>query len=250
MSRKIIIVASAYGEDYLRQNGGQNRLPNIVKAAGADGIEIRRELFSEHELPRLPRLAQAIAQRQLDCFYSVPYPLFTSLGEINSKIRQFFDEATLLNARLLKFSLGFFQPSMPDHPAIALCNIINSYPNIQCAIENDQQHSSGNLSVMTAFADWIQSHRLPLQLAFDSGNWRWVNQDPLIAAQKLSPYVGYIHTKSTALDTEGNRIAVPPTTKDPCLAYLPSDVAIGIEFPLRGTDKIAVSRYFVELLRG
>lgn len=48
MTREIIVVTGAYGTDTVQQLGGQTALLPIIADAGADGVEIRRELF----LPR------------------------------------------------------------------------------------------------------------------------------------------------------------------------------------------------------
>ncbi|QIQ20990.1 substrate-binding domain-containing protein [Zophobihabitans entericus] len=75
MARDIIIVSSAYGYEKIQQLGGQSEVLGIVKKSGAEGIEIRRELFSEQDLQTLPQLSEKIKSSQLSCFYSVPYPL-------------------------------------------------------------------------------------------------------------------------------------------------------------------------------
>ena len=41
MSKEIVIVTSAYGADTVRQLGGQAALLPMIKASGADGVEIR-----------------------------------------------------------------------------------------------------------------------------------------------------------------------------------------------------------------
>ncbi|KAE9529010.1 sugar phosphate isomerase/epimerase family protein [Testudinibacter aquarius] len=260
MARKIIIVTSSYGSDYIQEIGGQKEILATVKAAGADGVEIRRELFSAEELSQLSELAQAIKHQQLECFYSVPFSLFLQQFpeqkiEINPNIEQYFDEAKQLDAKLIKFSLGDFQLDMSSVLAERLAAVNRVYPDILCVIENDQALKSGNLHSMAAFAEWLKQHKLPLCLAFDSGNWVWVQQDPQTAAQKLAPYVGYVHLKSTALDAAGKLSAVPPTgSADNYVQILQrnfsQDIPLGIEFPLIGENLVATSLYFVELLKG
>lgn len=43
--KKIIVITSACGTDTVRQLGGQVAILPMISAAGADGVEIRRELF-------------------------------------------------------------------------------------------------------------------------------------------------------------------------------------------------------------
>jgi hypothetical protein len=57
MARKIIVVTAAYGNDHVKALGGQSAVLPFIAGAGADGVEIRRELFSADELNRLPALA-------------------------------------------------------------------------------------------------------------------------------------------------------------------------------------------------
>ena len=99
--REIIIVTSSYGADYIKKIGGQAEVFKIIKEAGADGVEIRRELFSSDELSALPHLlpslAEAVAQQGLICFYSVPFALFTTQGDLNRQIEDYFQEAKQLN---------------------------------------------------------------------------------------------------------------------------------------------------------
>ncbi len=56
MARKIIVVTAAYGNDHVKSLGGQAAVLPFIADAGADGVEIRRELFSAHELNALPAL--------------------------------------------------------------------------------------------------------------------------------------------------------------------------------------------------
>lgn len=256
--REIIIVTSSYGADYIKKIGGQAEVLKIIKEAGADGVEIRRELFSSDELSALPHLlpslAEAVAQQGLICFYSVPFALFTTQGDLNRQIEDYFQEAKQLNAKLIKFSLGHFQNKTAHHFVPMLKKILDNYPQITLAIENDQQEESGTLAAMQHFAKWVQKENLAVKLAFDVGNWSWLKQDASQAANKLATNVGYIHVKSTALDASGKRIAVPPAGEDDdylqiIRQHLPMNIPRGIEFPLYGNDLIAVSKYFVDLLR-
>ncbi|HCT3325892.1 TPA: sugar phosphate isomerase/epimerase, partial [Enterobacter cloacae] len=54
MGRKIMVVTAAYGADQVRQAGGQRAMLPVIAGAGADGVEIRRELFNSEELQALP----------------------------------------------------------------------------------------------------------------------------------------------------------------------------------------------------
>ena len=47
MARKIIVVTAAYGNDHVKSLGGQAAVLPFIANAGADGVEIRRELCGE-----------------------------------------------------------------------------------------------------------------------------------------------------------------------------------------------------------
>lgn len=75
MARKIIVVTAAYGNDHVKSLGGQAAVLPFIADAGADGVEIRRELFSAEELNALPALAAAIERHGLLACYSAPQAL-------------------------------------------------------------------------------------------------------------------------------------------------------------------------------
>jgi len=60
MKKETIVITGVYGTDTVRQLGGQAAILPIISGSVADGVEIRRELFSEHELASLPELAHEI----------------------------------------------------------------------------------------------------------------------------------------------------------------------------------------------
>jgi hypothetical protein len=53
MKRKIIVVTAAYGSEQIKAMGGQQAVLPLIANAGADGVEIRRELLSDQELNSL-----------------------------------------------------------------------------------------------------------------------------------------------------------------------------------------------------
>ncbi len=48
--QKIMVVTAAYGADQVRQVAANGRCCPVIASAGADGVEIRRELFNSEEL--------------------------------------------------------------------------------------------------------------------------------------------------------------------------------------------------------
>lgn len=247
MGRKIMVVTAAYGADQVRQAGGQRAMLPVIAAAGADGVEIRRELFSSEELLALPALGESIELLGLLACYSAPAPLFTPDGTLNPDLSRYLAEATTLNALWLKVSLGHFRDKQPLEELRTLLN----ESGMALVVENDQT-DCGQLAPMQRFKAACRVLSLPVTLTFDMGNWLWVGDSPEEAARHLAPAVSYIHVKAAVPHHQQFR-AIAPDHADArwleLLDQLPSDAPRGIEFPLEGPDLAAVTRHYVNLLR-
>lgn len=248
MKKEIVVVMAAYGNDNVKALGGQAALLSVIADAGADGVEIRRELFTESDFNNLATLATKIRRKNLFAVYSVPESLFVEGGKVNPSLVTFLKEAATLGARSLKLALGHFKAGEDLTP---LKVILREHP-VKLTVENDQTSDCGILSQMNAFMFAANALHLPLTMTFDMANWLWVGQDPMAAADRVAHHVGYVHVK-TAKKRGGTWHAVALDDSDgswkPLLAKLPQDVPRGIEFPLEGKDLTAVTRHYVELLR-
>jgi sugar phosphate isomerase/epimerase len=247
MKRKIMVVTAAYGYDQVRAAGGQTAMLPVIAEAGADGVEIRREMLTNAELKTLPTMASAIEIFGLLACYSAPEPLFLEDGNLNPRLPELLLEAQALQALWLKVSLGHFSHS-------GQFDVLREWldnSGMELVVENDQT-PCGRLQLMQRFNEACQTQNLPISLTFDMGNWLWVGDSPEEAAQHLAPAVGYIHVKAAAPHHDSYR-AVPPDQAEPrwlaLLDKLPADVPRGIEFPLEGQDLTAVTRHYVDLLR-
>lgn len=60
MQRKIIVVTAAYGYEHVQAAGGQKALLPVIAKSGADGVEIRRELFTYTDLLALVNWASPL----------------------------------------------------------------------------------------------------------------------------------------------------------------------------------------------
>ncbi|MDM2735290.1 sugar phosphate isomerase/epimerase [Citrobacter sp. Ct235] len=247
MQRKIMVVTAAYGYDTVRAAGGQTAMLPVIAGAGADGVEIRRELFTDAELSALTTLAAAIERVDLLACYSAPQPLFMEDGRLNSQLPSLLQEAQTLRALWLKVSLGHF---VHADQFDTLRDWLES-SGMALVVENDQT-ACGRLAPMQRFNAACQQHALPVQLTFDMGNWLWVGDSPEEAARQLAASVGYVHVKAATAHHDSYR-AIPPDDAEPrwlgLLNQLPTDVPRGIEFPLEGADLTAVTRRYVDLLR-
>lgn len=246
MAREIIVVTAAYGQSRIRALGGQAAVLPFIAAAGADGVEIRRELLADDELRSLPALSEQIARHGLMACYSAPQTLFDDDGRLNPHLATLLQEAHALNARWLKLSLGAFRDKSTLEPLRGLLAL----SDVALVIENDQT-AGGQLAPMQRFSAAVQVLALPVTLTFDMGNWLWVDESPEEAARRLAPAVSYIHVKAAEPHHHGWR-AVPPDAAPrwrDLLNQLPGDAPRGIEFPLEGSDLTAVTRRYVNYLR-
>ena len=247
MARKIIVVTAAYGNDHVKALGGQSAVLPFIAGSGADGVEIRRELFTPDELSRLAELAADIERRGLLVCYSAPEALFAADGSLNPRLSDFLLEAQTLNALWLKLSLGHFI----HHDDLEALREILQESGMALVVENDQT-DCGQLAPMQRFKAACRVNQLPITLTFDMGNWLWVGDSPEEAARPLAPAVSYIHVKAAEPHHSQFR-AVPPDEASArwlaLLNNLPADAPRGIEFPLTGHDLTAVTRRYVNLLR-
>jgi len=228
MARKIIVVTAAYGHDCIKELGGQSAVLPFIAGSGADGVEIRRELFSADELNQLEAL-------------------FEADGALNPRLPALLREAQTLNALWLKLSLGHF---IHNNELESLRRILQE-SGMALVVENDQT-DCGQLAPMQRFKASCRVNQLPVTLTFDMGNWLWVGDSPEEAARHLAPAVSYIHVKA-AEPHHAHFRAVPPDEAPArwlaLLDNLPADAPRGIEFPLVGHDLTAVTRRYVNLLR-
>ncbi len=247
MKPEILVVTAAYGASKVAELGGQAALLPMIKMAGADGVEIRRELFSGNELHQLRALGDAIAQHQLSASYSVPEALWQPDGALNPRLAALLHEAEQLGAKRMKVALGHFVDLAAQRELLA---VLDASPVI-LVVENDQTPDSKFAPVQNFFHQACDA-ALPLDMIFDMGNWLWTGENALHAAAQLSRYVSYIHVKAAVPHGDSFRAVALDEAQDDwrtLLQALPGDAPRGIEFPLEGADLVAVTRHYVELLR-
>ena len=252
----VVIVASAFGADTIRRDGHATWAETAAKA-GAAGFEVRRELFSykaQSQPASLYELGQRIRAAGIWPVYSTPATLFDDTGALDEcAMEQTLDEAAALDARIVKFQLGGSESAGTATDSATLDRLIAGIRNskAQIVVENGQLQAGGTIDAFSTLFDALENRSHTLSMTFDTGNWRWAQQDPLEAAQRLAKYVGYVHCK--AVQGEGaRRFATAPATDDAhfaaLLAYLPAHVPRGIEFPFDQNNLAADAARFVKQL--
>lgn len=232
---EIVIVANAFGVDSVRRAGHRAWL-GAVAEAGAQGFEVRRELFatdadaSDRALAELGGEAKALG---LWCVYSTPACLYIDGRLDSAALEAAQDEADALGARFVKLQLGTFN-GRADAAAIAR---IAAPGRARLLVENGQRAVDDTLARFVALFDALAHEGAPdvLGMTFDIGNWHWIGEAPLAAARTLASHVEYIHCKGVR-GAGARRFACAPSADDPLFpsifATLSRRVPRAIEFPL------------------
>ncbi len=218
----------------------------IARDAGADGFELRRELLP---LTMQPAEIQGI-RSQLQRFpsppaYSKPLPLFNKGRFEREPLLQALIEARAFGCQLVKFAPIGMEPgeSMSAGLSELLSLLRSEATDLVVTVENDQSAVSGDLELWESFFEQATAVKCPIWMTFDLGNWSCVGSDPIQAAQRLGPYVAYVHAKA-AERKDGQCISQPFRTASaphPALAYLPPDVPRAIEFPITAANHEALN---------
>jgi sugar phosphate isomerase/epimerase len=235
----VVIVASAFGAQAIRRDG-HAMWAEVAAKAGAAAFEVRRELFADETQARpdsLRALGEQIRAAGIWPVYSTPATLFDDTGALDeSAMTQTLAEAAALGARIVKFQLGGSENTGTATDRGTLDRLIAGIRDSKArvVVENGQLKAGGTIDAFSALFEALETRPHTLAMTFDTGNWRWAEQDPLEAARRLAKYVGYVHCK--AVQGEGaRRFATAPAQDDAyfasLLACLPGDVPRGIEFP-------------------
>lgn len=225
---QIVLNHLVFAKDH---DNGMQQLDMLKKvvALGVQSAELRREYFDDIAA-ETSAIADYAKAHQLRLFYSVPDEVFVN-HRINPKLEQYYDEATQLGVSVIKFNTGDFDTLLPED-----IQQLNALLNrgIETNIENDQTQVSGKIDAIKAFMTAAKAAKLDIGYVYDMGNWRYVGEDEVVAAEALAPYVRYIHVK----DDKGsgdNLVTVPLNDGDinwqAILTILPQDVPVAVEYP-------------------
>ena len=239
----VLISLSSFGAAETGRHG-QLWCSQLAKAAGADSVEVRGELLRDpaNELPALAGLASV---------YSSPEGLWAEGGWLDSAaLKRGIAAATRVGAKRLKMAIGDFQPS--SHGSLWGLKVELSQTRVELLIENDQTVRAGTLPALQTFFDVADRAGVELGMTFDMGNWHWVGECPLQAAQAFGRRVRYVHCKG-AQRLPHKWVAVPLGDSvapwRTVLRALPADVPHAIEYPLVGDDLLAVARTHIDFIR-
>lgn len=235
-----LIINTLVYEKEIQSGIGQLDLVDRIADLDADGIELRREYFKDPEA-EIEKLAPAIKEKGLLLNYSVPDNIFDENGNFNHGLNKYYEEARKLGAQKIKFSSGNFYKYHGD-----LVEDLQSLPlaNIQTTIENDQTPIGGNPDTVFDFLTAVRKAGFnSICSTFDLGNLAFTGFDPNLSAQKLAPFVTYIHLKNPMLNAEGKMQNTESLEQGmynwrAVLRYLPKDAQCAFEFAMPNDEVI------------
>lgn len=241
------VATSAYGHEAIAAHG-HTAVLSWLAAAGADGVEIRRELLPAG-FADFVGLGRACADLGLAIVYSAPERLW-EVDQFAPYLDKQMIEATALGAVAVKIPMGHY-PGGSQVDWVALRARLAAAPPL--LIENDQTAEGGTLGPLSGCLEDAASAGCPLGMTFDIGNWHWTGNDTLAAAQRLGPFVRYLHCKGVVCDQGHLRACVPNDGElavwHTLLAHLPTQVPRAIEYPLQGQDLTTITAEQLARLR-
>lgn len=234
-------------ESLVKQGTSQVALTQHVADLGADGIEVRREYFTDiaRETTEIGKLAKRLG---LVVNYSVPDEVFTPEGQLNPQLPTYFAEGQAMGIQKIKFNTGHF-----DRFTGVLAAELAKLPldQIEMNVENDQTPVSGTVAAIQTFLTAAhQATPANIGYVYDLGNWAFTHGDATASADALAADTHYIHLKNTSAQQ-----GTLTTTADldtgmydwrQLLKHLPSDVPFALEYPM-ATD--AAIKQQLQLLR-
>lgn len=239
----VLISLSSFGAAEVGRHG-QLWCTRLALEAGADSVEVRGELLRDAaaELPALAGLASV---------YSSPEGLWADDGALDEgALARGLAAAGVLRAHRLKMSIGGFGAG--SEGSLARLKGLLDDQAVELLIENDQTAKAGTLPALQAFFGAADAAGLDLGMTFDMGNWHWLGECPIAAAEALAPRVRYVHCKGVQR-LPAKWVAVPLAESlapwRAVLRALPADVPHAIEYPLAGDDLLAVTREQVAQVR-
>lgn len=236
--RNVIVPLNAFDRVEVLESG-QTSFIKLIAESGAYGIEIRRELFSDHD-PSLASMKNEIEKYQLFTVYSAPIELWQKDYQLNEQeLTTIFTEGKQLGAKWIKVSLGHFNQAQSNVNQIR--SFLKDHPEIQLLVENDQTLHGGNISNLKAFFESASEQNVPIKMTFDAGNWYYSKQDVEEALRQLSQFVHYLHLKQVEQDND--QLVTVPLQKgvghswEKVMNNHPSHVIKALEFPIQPKER-------------
>lgn len=220
----------------------QGDLLQEISDLGFDKVEIRREYFKDLK-KEVPVIRSAAERYGLELFYSVPDEVYIN-GEVNPKLADYLTEAKQMGVKHIKWNIGDFNGELHAEKLEALLD-----EGVEISIENDQTQTSGTIAAIDRYMKAVKQAGLNIGYVYDLGNWRFVGEDELQAAEQLKDYVHYIHVKDVSYVGEKPQAAGLDHGEinwRKVLTILPDNVPVAIEYPTNSNDEILEAKELLE----
>lgn len=225
------------------ENGAlQSELLPEIAALGFQAVEIRREYFKDltKEIPVIKSEAERL---KLELFYSVPDEVYVA-GKINPKLEDYLSEAQQMGVKHIKWNIGAFEGNLHEDELKALIE-----SGVAITVENDQTQTSGTITAIETYMKAVEAAGLAIGYVYDLGNWRFVGEDEMKAAEKLTDYVQYIHMKDVGYENGQPKAAGLDHGEinwRKVLTILPKNCPIAIEYPTVSDAEILAAKKLLE----
>ncbi|MGG5368781.1 sugar phosphate isomerase/epimerase family protein [Enterococcus sp. AZ196] len=209
---------------------------------GFSKVEIRREYFQkiDEEIPVIQSEATRLKQQ---LFYSVPDEVYIQ-GKINPKLEQYLIEAKKMGVKHIKWNIGDFSDELHLDQLKALLS-----EGVEISIENDQTQTSGTINAIRKYMMAVEKAKAAIGYVYDLGNWRFVGEDEIEAAELLKDYVHYIHVKDVRYENQKPQAAGLDHGEiawRKVLQILPQEVPVAIEYPTASNAEILEAKGLLE----
>lgn len=210
---------------------------------GFKQVEVRREYFKDidKEIPVIKSDAERLG---LTLYYSVPDEVYVN-GSINPKLKKYLKEAKRMGVKHIKWNIGDYSGQLHEEELKALLD-----EGVEISIENDQTQTSGTTKAIITYMKAVTKVGVPIGYVYDLGNWRFVGENEVTAAETLKDFVHYIHVKDVRYDGELPQAAGLDRGEidwRKVLHILPQNVPVAIEYPTTENAEIVEAK---ELLEG
>ena len=228
--------------DKIANGSLQNELLADSKALGFQAVEIRREYFKDIK-KEIPLIKEEASRLNLTLFYSVPDEVYVA-GNINPNLKEYIQEAKAMGVKQIKWNIGDFKGELHTTELKALVD-----SGVGITIENDQTQTSGTIAAIKKYMTAVKTTDLGIGYVYDLGNWRFVGEDEIKAAEELAEYVHYIHVKDVRYENDqpqatGLDHGVIDWRK--VLGILPANLPIAIEYPTNTNEEILEAKSLLE----
>lgn len=227
--RQLILNTLVYNDDVAAGTLQLDLLPKIVDL-GVKAVEVRREFFKDvvNELPVVAAKAQELG---LAMYLSIPDMLFNEGGILNPKFEQYVAEAEALHSVAMKMNVGHFTEASDE--TFAALKVAMS-KTVKLNVENDQTQLNGTMAPIKQFLTLAADKDLAIDFVFDSANWRFADEDEMIAAELLHDNTDILHLKNV-IKTDAGLQVVPFDKGDidwkKLIDKMPEAAPIALEYP-------------------